>query len=464
MTSRQTKTAAELMESAGVQKGNQLRQEVLKKFQNMKDLTPEERRELLEKLSPRGVRPKPPTIKYVEGANIKNLPPKLKAIFERAKTDTEMMNAILNELNKGFARLSQHAQSHQSFCDLFIFPAEIGKKIISIIGISEGELKEEVAKIGFNQIHRNYSNLYYITLALVYSMALYADQQPSSKSIRILSIMFISARYWDSMSKNVFSTGCDHEYAKYATQYLTKNNSDFKKYGTPIAYFTQFFIISVDNLLPAYIRQDVANPKTGMIKILTAIQPRIQQFFAGTFRKHYYYAYNNGLKVTSSDAYASAYANKNEMIESKETIQNTIDKILDKFKKNQMMAKNILFKPEAKNYLKHRFNVSDKVIKIINDYIDDNSEDMEMIAEFLLQGIEPKTEDEVCALNVEGTTTRIGNSKKNENFIKFKEYRNQITKHLFGEYNLNEQSRRNLENIVGRSLFIYVKLLICKSL
>ncbi len=416
----------------------------------------------MEKLSPRGVRPKPPEIKYTEGANISKLPPKLKSIFERAKQDENFVNEIIKILNEGVSKLLTHAQDHQSFCDIFIYPPEIGKKLLRIYGVSESEIKQEVAKIGFYQGHRNYSEIYYITLVIAYGIGVYID----NPTLRVLSLMLIGARYWNSLNKNFFPKGCNPEYAKYAIQYLTQNNSTFKKYNTPIAFFTKFFLIDLNNFLPVYLRQDMANPRTGLIKVLTSIQPRLRSYFAGTFQKHYYNAHEKGLKVTSSDAYASAYDNKNEMVEAKETIQTTIDKILDKIKKNQLLVKDILKKPEAKNFLKTKFNVSDGVIDRLNNFIDENREDMEMIAEFILQGLQPKTEDEICHLNIETTLKKIGNAKKNDQFIKFKDYRNQITDHLFKDIKakLGSQSWYRLQNIVGYALIIYIKLLVCKKL
>jgi len=452
------KTILELLENSS----EQLRQEILRKFQNLKELTPDERRELLEKLSPRGLRPKPPKIEYTEGANIKNLPPKLKAIFERAKYDQEFVNHITQVLNEGVSRLLAHAQEQQTFCDMFIYPPEIGKKLLKVYGISESELKQEMSKIGFYQGHRNYSEIYFLTLLIAYGIGVYTD----NPTLRILSLMLIAARYWNSMVKTFFPRGCSHEYARYAQQYLIQNNSTFKKYNTPIAFFTKYFVINLDNFLPIYLRQNIADSKNGLIKVLTTIQPRLHNYFSGTFQKHYYQAYEKGLKVTSSDAYASAYDNKNEMVEAKETIQNTIDKILDKIKKNQILSKDVLKRSDVKNYFKTKFNVSDKILDKINDYINENEEDLEMIAEFILQGLQPKTEDEICKIDIEGFMKRVGNAKKNDYFLKFKEYRNQITEHLFGEYKarLGTQSWYRLQKIVGDALFAYVKALVCKRI
>ena len=444
----------------GNSRTEQLRQEVLRQFKNLKELTPDERKELLYKLSPRGLRPKPPKIEYTEGANIKNLPPKLKAIFERAKQDPEFLNEIISVLKTAVSKMIAHAQEHQSFCDMFIYPTDIAKKLMRIYGISESELKEEISKIGFYQGHRNYSEPFFITLTIAYGIGVYTDND----TLRILALMLIAARYWNSMVKSFFPRGCSHEYAKYAIQYLTKNNSPFKKYQTPLAFFTKYFVINLDNFLPIYLRQDIAHPKTGLIKILTTIQPRIHGYFSDTFQKHYYYAYEKGLKVTSEDAYQSAYDNKNEMVEAKETIQNVIQQILDKFKKNQMLTKDILLKPDVKNYFKRKFNISDKILIKINNYINENQEDMEMIAEFILQGIKPKSEEDLCHLDIEAFMKSVGNAKKNEYFLKFKEYRNQITEHLFRDIKakLGTQSWYKLQKIVGDALFAYIKVLICK--
>jgi len=444
----------------GNSRTEQLRQEVLRQFKNLKELTPDERKELLYKLSPRGLRPKPPKIEYTEGANIKNLPPKLKAIFERAKQDPEFLNEIISVLKTAVSKMIAHAQEHQSFCDMFIYPTDIAKKLMRIYGISESELKEEISKIGFYQGHRNYSEPFFITLTIAYGIGVYTDND----TLRILALMLIAARYWNSMVKSFFPRGCSHEYAKYAIQYLTKNNSPFKKYQTPLAFFTKYFVINLDNFLPIYLRQDIAHPKTGLIKILTTIQPRIHGYFSDTFQKHYYYAYEKGLKVTSEDAYQSAYDNKNEMVEAKETIQNVIQQILDKFKKNQMLTKDILLKPDVKNYFKRKFNISDKILIKINNYINENQEDMEMIAEFIFQGIKPKSEEDLCHLDIEAFMKSVGNAKKNEYFLKFKEYRNQITEHLFGDIKakLGTQSWYKLQKIVGDALFAYIKVLICK--
>ena len=446
----------------GNSKTEELRRSVLRQFQNMKDLTPDERKELLFKLSPRGLRPKPPTIKYVEGANIKDLPPKIKAIFERAKQDPDFLNAIIKVLQESTNKLTTHANEQQSFCDKFVYDPNTADKLLKVFGISEGEIKSEIATLGFYQGHRNYSEPFYITLVIVYGIGVYIDNQ----TLRILSLVLISARYWNANVKKIFPAGCNHDYAKYALQYMTRNNSPYKKYGTPIAFFMKYFIIQNDNFLPLYLRQNMADPKNGLIKILNTVQPKIHGYFTGTFRKHYYDAYDKGLKITSEDAYKSAYANKNEMIEAKETIQNTIDQILDKFKKNKMLAKNVLLKPEVKEFFKKKFNVSDKIIQQINDYISENQEDTDMIAEFLLQGFKPKNEDDFCLIDINTFMKQVGNAKKNEYFLKFKEYRSQITEHIFADIKpkISDNTWYKILNIVGNALFIYFKSLVCKKI
>jgi len=436
--------------------------EIVKEIISFKNMTPAQRAEFLKTINPRGVAPKPPKIVLTEGANIDKLPPKLKAIFLRAKQDPEFLAAIMQELKRAIRVLVKHAQDHQTFCDNFVYPPDFAKRILKIFGMTEDELRKEMEKIGFFQGHRNYKEPFYLVLVLLYALGLYLND----KDLRIFSLMLISARYWNAIKKRQWPYGCDPDVARYVQNYILQNNSVYKKYKTPFLFLINHFIPSKDALLQNYVRQDVADPKNGMIKILTNIQPSLHSYIVGTFNDHYYEAYRKGLKETVEDAYQKAYDNNKEMIEARETLKNLIHQLLDKLDKNMAFDKNGLMDPLIVRALKAKFNIHESKIEQLNQWVKDNQEDIKMIAEFLLNGLEPKSEEEFCSINVAAILTNIGNAKKNEFFTKIKEYKNQITEQVFGndKEKLGKQSWYRLQLFVLYAILLYIKKLICRKI
>lgn len=434
--------------------------EMVKKIISLKQLTPKERIEFLKQLNPRGVAPKPPAIKYTEGCNLSKLPDKLKAIILRAKEDPEYLESIVKELNRAIQVVTSKAQEQTSWCDKFFYPRDLGEKLLKIFGVSKAELLHEMQKIGFDSRNRNYTEPYYVTLTIVYTIGVLLDD----KSIRIPVILLVAIRYWNALNKTIFKFYCDPEIMAYVQQYMTRKNAKIVLFPTPYVYLITEFVHQKDKLLVWYIRQDAADPKNGMIKLLTSIQPQLQNVIVKTVGKHYYEAHEKGLKISSNETHSSSYKDGGDMIESKETIQNIIEQLFDKFEKNQAFDAKGLMNPDSIAKLKSKFSVKESMIKQVNDWIHDNEEDVRMIAEYILYGVKPKSEEEFCQLNPDVLSKQIGNAKKTEEFLKIKKYREQITEAIFGKEvkeKLNAQSWYRLLNFVNYALILYVKKLIC---
>jgi hypothetical protein len=320
-----------------------------------------------------------------------------------------------------------------------------------------------MAKINFFPGHRQIGDPFYQVLSLVYAIGLYKNDQ----SLRLAALILMAARLWNGMIKKFFPIGCDPDIARYVQQYLIQNNSDYKRFGSPFAYITSYLAVRIDKTFSDYVRQDVADPKNGLVKLIKSIQPSLQSLFQGTLSKHYYYAYENGLKETSVATHGNAYDSGGDMVETRETFKNFLDQILDKFEKNMMLSQNLLLQPDVKSALKTKFALSDTAIQKLNEWFNDenNFEDLKMLAEYLLQGLHPKNEEEFCSYDIDTLTTQIGNAKKNPYFLKIKEYRTAIARQLFGSdiEKMNTQTYYRILNIISYALMLYIKKLICKK-
>ena len=445
-------------------KNVRINQEIINMMKSVPPEEPIEKRKQIQELNNiKRVIAKPPKIKITTGAQIDTLPPKLKAIVMRANEDEEYYLKIKQVLSTAVSRLTKHARDHETFCDFFNLSSEPHKYLLKLFGLSEAELKQEMAKINFYPGHRQLGDSYYQTLSLTFLIGLYKDDE----ILRIVSLILISARLWNGMVKKFFTRGCSEDIARYVQQYLIQNNSDYKRYGTPFAFVVNYLAIRINETFSSYVRQNAADPKTGLVKILKSIQPSLLSLFKGTLAKRYYEAYEKGLKETSVSSHQNAYDGGGDMIETRESFKNLLEQMVDKLEKNIILASNILLSDDAKSILKRKFALSDSAIKKINDWFEDdeNSDDIKMLTEYLIQGIRPETEEQFCSMTIDVLANQIGNSKKNAHFIKIKDYRKLIAKAIFGPAieDANASSYSRILNIISYSILIYIKKLICKK-
>jgi len=434
----------------------------IKTMISFKDMTQKERIEFIKSLNPRGIAPKPPKQVYTSGCNISKLPEKLQSIFKRAETDKEYLDAIIRELTKAVQKLVKQASEHQTFCNKFVYPPNLGENLIKLFGLSKTEFFTEMEKIGFTPKNRNYKDPIYVSLCLTYTLGLYLE----NNTLRILSLLLVSAKYWNALNYSSFPNGCNPDIARYVQNYSIQKNGLYSKYGTPYMFLIQDFVVKKDKFLEHYVRQNAADPKNGIIKVLTGTQSHLRSLMVNTLAKHYYEAYQKGLKETVEDAHKAAYENNKEMVEKRETIKTVIDQLIDTFEKNIMFDKQGILDYQIKSLIKNKFRLADSAIEKINSWIMDNKDDLKIITELFLTGLQPLSKEEFCAINIEVIVKNIGNAKKNESYVKIKQYREQIAIEVFGQETkdkLGNQSWYRLVNIINYSLIAYIKKLICKK-
>jgi len=421
-----------------------------------------ERMQYLLELEKRGVAAKPPEIKYKAGANIKNMPPRLKAIVERVDHDEEYYREIKNLVELTAAQMIKAAQNQQTFCEYFRF-ASIEHKLLKIYGITAQELSQEMAKIGFHELNRGLNSPITQTLALAYIIALYKDDQ----TMRQLTLMIIMAFIWNKRIKHYFKVACNPNIARYVTQYMLKKNSQYFKHGTPLATLYGYYVLIKDEKFSNYIRQDVTSKSTGIVKIFNELLSTFNTLIQNLANK-YYEAHEKGWEEVVNTTHNQAYGN-GEMVESRETFRNILDQLLDKFNKNQMLASKVLLSNDVKHALKMKFNMSDKIINdYLNPYFDDedNHEDLKMGFEYFLMGAKPDSDEEFCSYDMSKYLTNVGNAKKNEYFNKLKIYRKQVTAQIFKpeENKISATNYYRLENMVLYALLLYFKKITCSKI
>jgi len=437
--------------------------QIKRKLAEVAPKDPKARRQWLEDINKKGVAPKPPKQRFSSGANIDNLPEKVKDVIVRADHDEEYLSYIKEIIETAALKLIEGSKNQETFCDYFRFPQKIDEKLFKIYGVSYNDLKREMQVMNFNEKNRGMSSPYIIAVSLAYAIGLYKNDEV----LKRMSLLLILAFQWNKSIKAHFKVACNPNIARYVTQYMTKKNSEYiKNGGTPFNVIYQYYLINFYQKLDRYIRQDVAHPSTGLIKIATDAYAKLQAMVNRLARK-YYEAHENGWEEVISDSHSSAY-NNGEMVESRETFRNIIGQLLDKFNKNQMISSDIIMQRDVKEAIFRKFGISDKLFKMLNDYFndDENHEDLSLGFEFLLNGLKPKDDEELCSINMASLLTVIGNAKKNEFYTKLKEFRGQIMEHVFDSKNqkYGTVTLARLNQLSLYALLLYYKKLTCNKI
>ena len=411
------------------------------------------RLEMRKILGKRGIAPKPPKIKIMKSAKIDNLPPKIKAIILRAEHDPQFLEKLEEILKKAANFIITKAAEQETFCDYFRFPANLDQLLLKLYGITETELRQEMAKINFHPSNRLLNHPFHQTLMIAYAIGLYLDRE----DIRILALLPITVRIWNSRIKAAFKYGCNPDIARYVQKYMLKNNSYYKNFKTPLNFLLHYFIISKDKEFASYIRQDAADPVNGLVKMLKTIQPGLYSLINKTLAGLYYKAYEQGLKETVA-------GDKDDSFVEKVNKSDIISQILDKFEKNRIIKHEVLMNPKYKQILKDKFALSDKAIKKLDEFFENEKrfEDLKLIIEFLLNELDIQSVDEFCLMKIDDITRKIGNTKKRDShFQKIKEYRIRFFNEMFGRNPTNNQTDYRLLNIILYSTILYIKALTC---
>jgi len=392
--------------------------------------------------------------------NRSELSPKIIAILDKFKID----KTAYATLKEGYLKLAVHkilqdSLEHNSFCDYFKTPRRISDVLLKLYGINQRELQHEFEQFNLKG-HRVYTDPYYQTLLLAYLIGL--DQ--NDPELREYALVLISILIWNYYKLSYFKKGCDKEIARYALNYEIKGNNTFKKTGTPFNYILKLSIPQLEARYPQEIAAHPTEEKAGLRRIITTIRSRYNQLMKGMARS-YYRAYEKGAKEGTSELYGSSYSDNNEMVEKNEHFTSIAERLSDKILKIASFKKDIISKDPIKDFLYKKFFISSTALQKLDKYFDDeeNHDDIKYLIELLISGLKPKTEEDLCVFNMEVLANRITGAKKEEAFIKLKEFLNNVSNHVFGETGNTSTDYRN-RKITLLAFLLYVKYLNCKNI
>jgi len=394
----------------------------------------------------------------------RKLPPEIRVIIERFHHEPQLLMKLKQYLSMAAQQIIQHTLNHETFCDSFQPPNKLPNELLKLYGLTSKELKNALRKVGFDERNQMYDSIYYQTFVIAYLIGLEFDDE----NIRKLALLMIAIRIWNGRKKKSFPSYCDPDIARYVLNYVLQGNHTLKKAGSVFEYIDQYSIPHLDKKYsaPGEIRDNLDDPKKGLIRLITTIWSRYEQLFR-SMRKAYYDSHKAGKKEIISDKYSQQYGS-GDMVESKESFSGNIERLVDKIEKNSMIKRNVLLKPEAKNIFKERFNVSDTGIKKINDWIEDdeNQDELKYFYELVFTTLKPKNEHDICQYDIPILAKKVTSSKKESNLLKAKEIIGHILEEILGEKysTLGTQNAYHFRLLTAYALMTYAKIMLCKKI
>lgn len=392
----------------------------------------------------------------------KKLPPELRVILERFHHDPQLFMKLKQYLSLAAQTIVQHSLNHDTFCDGFQPPNKLPNELLKLYGLTSKELKNALRKVGFDERNAMYDSTYYQTMVIAYLIGLEFDDE----NIRKMALLMMAIRIWNGRKKKSFPSFCDPDTARYVLNYVLQGNHTLKKAGSAFEYIDQYSIPQIDKKYAPTIANNLDNEREGLRKLIETIWSRYEQLFR-SMRNAYYRTHQEGKKEIVSDKYSQQYGN-GDMVENKETFSGNVERLVDKIEKNSMLKKNILLKPESKEIIKNRFNISDTGIKKVNDWIEDedNQDELKYFYELILIELKPRNEMDICQYDIPLLANKVTSSKKNPNLLKAKEVIDHILEEILGEkYNTyGAQSKFRFRSIISYGLTIHMKALLCKKI
>jgi len=384
----------------------------------------------------------PKEIEYVADKILKNKP-----LYDEIKK-------LLMDITR---KLNNDSLSHSSFCSALKTPNGVAKKLLKIFGISDRQMLDSFAHIGFHPDSRMYSSLYYQTLSLVYYIGVRADDD----LLRVLAISLIYVKIFNGRQYRIMPNGCQEEIAQYLIQNVFRKSHTFKKYPNPFVAITQYFAPTLDEKYFSYVSKDPAHPTLGLVVILMQSYGRMFQVFMG-IKDHYYKAHNDGNKITVNTV-GTGYGG-NEVDGSNTTsAANTVNKL-----QKNLVFKNPKLSANDIKYLKSNpYNISTKFIETTEDYLmsNESEDDLTNIYE-LFFNILKIDETKICSLNILKTVDKITGAKGNNIQVqKFKKYIDIILEQMYKGImkSGSNSSRLKLRKVLILIIIIRAKKAFCKD-
>jgi len=393
--------------------------------------------------------------------NRKDISPRMIAVLDKFKNDKLAMTTLKHYLQMGTHKLMQDSMKHDSFCDYFLYPKKLPTLMLKLFGLNERELKEEMKQFHLKD-YSVYDDIYYLTLMLGYLIGLDQDDP----ELRQYSLTLISVRIWNYYKMRFFPKVCNPDIARYVINYELQGNHTFKKHGTPFGYILKLSVPALEAKYPAEIAANPMDVYGGLKRIISTLRSRYNQLLKG-IAEAYYRSYKEGKKEAVGSLQKDSFDSGSDMVERNEHFSGIVERVADKVSKNAVLKRKVLQKPIPKEFLYKKFFISDAVISKIDNWLDndENEEDLKYFIELIISGIKPKSEEEICALNIEVLANKINSARKEESFQKAKELVAGITKAIFEQNGeLSTQLDYRYKKIVMVSLITYIKILLCKGL
>ncbi len=392
----------------------------------------------------------------------RKLPVELQIIIERFEHEPQLLNKIKNYLGLAAQKIQQYSLSHSTFCDGFPAPYKLVQELLKLYGVTEKELKVAMRKIGFDERHYQYNDIYYQAFSVSYLIGLNFDDQ----NIRRLSQLMISVRLWNGRRIKAFPRYCDDDTARYVMNYMLPGHHTYKKAGSAFSYLDQKHVPAMDEKYAPIIADNLDHDVKGLRVLMESAYGRISQLIR-SMKNHYYKAIEQGKKEVTSSNYGQQYGD-GDMVESRESFSGNVERLVDKIEKNSMLKKNVLVSDMVLDELKKYNRVTYGGIKKIQDWVEDeeNDEELRYFYELVFGTLKPKSENDICQYDAKIIATRITSSKKDKSLLEAKKVLDHALVDILGEDILKKGQGTiyKAKSIISLALIMYAKVMLCKKL
>lgn len=398
-------------------------------------------------------------------ANYTKMPKEFEFLFEKLHDD-KIYEDIKSTIQQKVIASIKHGTSSTTFCDFLKVSNSLPDTLLKKYGLTDRQVLRAFQEIGFkvegNTINRTHTNLYYLTLIMLYWIGVkYEDQE-----LRYYCVALIYMKLFNRGIKAWFPNGCQEEIANYVLNNMVNNNSKFKKYRNPVKVIIENLAPELDAKYESYIKKQPAHPTKGLMIILTASWNRSDQMF-NTHAQKYYKANKDGKREVSTSTYNTG--NNTDLVETKKYSLNEIHKLSQDTYKAISYNKSKQLPQTDSNTIKKVTGVSNKVIDNYCKYINDssNSDDLEETIELLFQIMHYSETDQICSMHILMNTNKITNSKdkNNDKIQKYKNNVDNIIKLLYSSVskNINNTQTLKLRKAFTVLLLFKIKQSSCKQ-
>lgn len=388
------------------------------------------------------------------------IPPKIQQIINKFKNQDKLME-LRKELLEIGQKISGGSLSNPTLCTQFTLPIDTIQRMLKLFEVSEKELGEDFASIGFSKLNNMYKDPYYHVFLVAYYLGLINN----NSSIKLVALTNILARLWNGR-KMIYIKFCNDDTMTYVYNHMLKNSAVTKKYFPPIKALTNYFAPTLDKKYAPFVEKDIKHLKTLFDQCWNRINQMMKQI-----AKHYYEAYSKGYKEESNSLMSVSKDDNErdrEMVTNYETLHAKMESVIDNLSRHMIMTHNYRLPQDVLNEIKNKSGITIPAINdILKTMVDINNKNtVQECMRFLILSMKVKDIEDICSgYPTIYTIDKLLIKKSELNAEKFKEQLDNICKKTFGDKisNVSKTQILKLRKAAGYILLFRLQQLQCNK-